>query len=96
MIPSASASSISSRAAGISLRRSRHTMSTSRAPSRNAESETSTISRVATAVTLSAEGSASSTPATCCLTTSRAADRATSMATLPPPITTTFLPMVNL
>jgi len=29
-------------------------------------------------------------------TTSRAAERATSMATLPPPITITFLPMVNL
>ncbi len=29
-------------------------------------------------------------------TTSRAAERATSMATFPPPITITFLPMVNL
>ena len=44
----------------------------------------------------SADGSASSTPAACCFTTSRAAERATSMATLPPPMTTTFLPIVNL
>ena len=47
----------------------------------------STISRVATASTFSFEGSACSTPATCWRTTSRAAERATSIATLPPPIT---------
>ena len=37
-----------------------------------------------------------SSVAPCCFSTSRAAERATSMATLPPPITITFLPMVNL
>src|SRR5471032_2913407 len=31
----------------------------------------------------------------CCFSTSRAAERATSMATLPPPMTTTFFPMLN-
>ncbi len=55
-MPSASASSISSRAAGISSRRSRHTMLTSRAPMRNAESETSIISCVATAAMFSSDG----------------------------------------
>ena len=49
-----------------------------------------------TAETFSAEGSTSCTPEACCLTTSRAAERATSMATFPPPMTITFFPMVNL
>src|ERR1019366_4907128 len=78
LMPSSSASTISSRAAGISSRRSRQTRLTSRAPMRSAESEMSTISLVATAETFSPEGSKSSTPPACCLTTSRAADRALS------------------
>ena len=57
MIPSSSASSISSSAAGISSRFSRHTRCTSCAPSRKAESEMSIISRAATASRLPCEGS---------------------------------------
>jgi len=90
MMPSVSASSISSSAAGISSRFSRQTRCTSCAPRRRADSDTSTIPR--------GHGGLHSQPmaqvfdsADVLPTTSRAADRATSIATLPPPITMTLV-----
>ena len=104
-MPSFSASSISSRAAGISSRFSRQYMCTSGAPLRMASRATSSASRTssggspsrwvsssraAVAECRAARSSGSLMPADC--SAWRTTERATSKATLPPPMTTTLRP----